>query len=316
MKTLRHIAVTFFLALSSYAQDDPIRVETNLVTLNVSVTDRRGNFVRGLTRQDFTVRDNGVTKEVDSFSAQDAPVSFGIIYDLHPTTDERTVSVLDGLKRFTAALGPSDDFFVSVFNDKGSLTTEFVPTEGQVRTQVESGPNSLYDAIFAASAKIAGSRNNKRVLLVLTDGADHSSHHSLKELKLHLRSVNLPVYAITFGESNPRQYGYSDIFRDGPRQTFRVGEATEIDRGVISEISKTTGGQTFEAGVRNRVYLAALFSKVSDEVKGQYVLGFYPEQLDGKYHRLRVSVANQKQKRLKISNRKGYQSPGRTKARG
>jgi Ca-activated chloride channel homolog len=143
MKILRHIALFSLLAVPVLAQDDPIRVETNLVTLNVSVTDRRGNFVRGLTRQDFAVRDNGLVQEVDAFSTQDAPVSFGIIYDLHPTTDERTLGVLDALRKFTATLGPSDDFFVTVFNEMGSLTTEFVPTDRQLRTHVEVGANSL-----------------------------------------------------------------------------------------------------------------------------------------------------------------------------
>ena len=67
---------------------------TNLVTLNVSVTDKKSNAVRGLSEADFTVLDNGQKQQIDTLSAEDAAVSFGIVYDLHPTSDEQTGAVL------------------------------------------------------------------------------------------------------------------------------------------------------------------------------------------------------------------------------
>jgi Ca-activated chloride channel homolog len=305
------LAITFLLlfVVGARAQDDTIRVETNLVTLNVSVTNNKGDHVRGLTKSDFQVLDNGQRQDIDSFSTENAPVSFGIVYDLHPATDEQTKSVLEALRTFTASLGPDDDYFVTVFNEKGSLTTDFVPNAEQIDGQATGGANSLYDALFAASNRMSRSRNQKRVMLVLTDGADHSSHHSQKELRTHLRSVNLPVYSITFGRADRNQYGYSDIFLNGQQKTFGIRETAELDRGIIGEISKSSGGQTFESSIRNRVYVSALLSKVFDEIKGQYVIGFYPDRADGRYHKLKVTVNGQKQKKLRISNRKGYQSP-------
>ncbi len=309
MKKITIFAVLGLFAIGAVAQDDTLRVATNLVTLNVAVTDRSGNAARRLTMKDFIVTDNGKAQNIESFSDGSAPVSFGIVYDQHPTTNEQTRSVLAALKQFTGGLGSTDDFFVTVFNDRGSLTTDFVPSDDQIVRQADRGVTFLYDAIFAASNRVTKARNNKRVLLVLTDGADHNSQHSLKELKNHLRSINLPVYAITFGGTDRRMFAYSDIFREGPRQTLRIAETSDLDRGAIADLSKTSGGQTYDGNMRNRVYLPALMGKVSDEVKGQYVLGFYPDQLDGKYHKLKVTVSGQKEKRLKISSRKGYQSP-------
>jgi Ca-activated chloride channel family protein len=308
--------ITFILLLTTFslAQDETIRVETNLVTVNVSVTDRQGKYVRGLTKNDFIVLDGGQIQDIDTFSSEDAPVSFAIIYDMHPTTDEQIMSILAAMRSFATSLRPEDDLFVTVFNEKGSLTTEFVPTDEQVRKQVEGGSNSLYDSIFEASDRIARTRNNKRVMLVLTDGTDHSSHHSLKELRTHLRSINLPVYAITFGGDDTRKYGYSDIFRGGPTQTFGRFETKELDRGVLDEISKTSGGKSFETGIKHRVYLSALYSRVYDDIKRQYVIGFYPEAADGKYHKLKVSVSGEKEKKLSVSSRKGYQSPPRPRS--
>jgi VWFA-related protein len=144
---------------------------------------------------------------------------------------------------------------------------------------------------------------------VLTDGADHASHHSEKELRLRLRSVNLPIYVVTFNETDRRQYGYTDLYRGGRRQTFGTAEAFELDRGVIAELSKTSGGPAFERSIQNRVYLASVFRKVLAEVQNQYVIGFYSENADGKWHKLKISVKDGTKNRLKVSSRKGYQSP-------
>jgi hypothetical protein len=78
---------------------------------------------------------------------------------------------------------------------------------------------------------------------------------------------------------------------------------------MLVDISKRSGGKSFEAELRNRYYLAALCEKVRDEVKNHYILGFYPENADGKWHKLTVSVSGQKTKRYKLSSRRGYQSP-------
>lgn len=317
MKFYKYItlAIIFLTTASTIAraQDDPVRVDTNLVTVNVTVSGKRGAYVKGLKRENFQVLDNRVKQQIDEFSAEESAVSFGIVYDMHPATDERTAAVLAALKQFVKELKEKDSFFVTVFNEKGSLTTEFVPTAEQVRTFLSDGtakgPTSLYDTIFAASEKCREKKNTKKVLLVLTDGADHASHHSEKELRLHLRSVNLPIYAVTFNETNRRQYGYTDLYRNQGRQVFGASEAYELDRGIIAELSKTSGGQAFERSIQSRVYLASVFRKVLSEVQNQYVVGFYPENADGKWHKLKISVNDGTKNRPKVSSRKGYQSP-------
>jgi Ca-activated chloride channel family protein len=290
------------------AQDDTIRVATNLVTLNVSVTDKNGKAAQGLKLSDFALLDNGKPQQIETFSETGTPVSFGIVYDQHPSTDDQTRNILATLRQFTSRLADGDDFFVTVFNEKGSLTTDFVPTEDQVRRQADTGANSLFDAIYEAADRMSKARNTKRVLLVLTDGADRNSLHSYKELKNRIRSVNLPVYSVTFSNRGRTMFGYSDIFRDARRATISFDQADALDRGAIAELSKTSGGSSYDDNMRNQVYLLAVIGQVNDEVRHQYVLGFYPDELDGKYHKLKVTVAGQKEKKLQISNRTGYVS--------
>src|SRR5688572_3805521 len=147
------------LGILGVSQDQPISVETNLVTLNVAVTDKKGNYIRGLSKNDFAILDNGKPQDIDIFSAEDSGLSIGIVYDMHPSTADRTASVLEALKRSATRLGERDDFFVTVFNEKGSLTSDFVPDIDQLQRHLsnpERGtPNSLYDAIFAAGDRVS-----------------------------------------------------------------------------------------------------------------------------------------------------------------
>ena len=305
--------LTAVFSVVSLAQDEPIRVETNLVTVNVAVTDKSGKYVKNLKREDFEVWDGRTKQVLDTFSAENVPVSFGIVYDLHPTTDERTKMVLDTLRQFTRDFKEKDNFFVTVFNERGSLTTEFVPQPEQINANLSdaqpSTPNSLYDAIFAASEKIRTRPDTKQVLLVLTDGEDNASHHSLKELRMHLRSVNLPVYSVSFGNANKNPYGYYDIYSQKGRQTLGATETSELGIAALGEISKSSGGETFARAVQNRYLLLGIFKKVLGEVENQYVVGFYPDTTDGKWHKLKISVKAANGAKYKLSNRKGYLSP-------
>ena len=302
-------------SVSVWAQEEVERVETNLVTMNVAVTDSRGNYVRGLSKSDFTLLDDGRPQEIDTFSAQSTPVSIGIVYDMHPSTDEVTFSVLDALKAFTKGLGGSDDYFVNVFSENGSLTTDFVPTRDQLVKFVDNGgrtgPTSLYDAVFAAANKVSRMKNPKKILLLLTDGADQNSQHSLKQLKLHFRSVNVPLYAVTFNNDPRQSFSYVDLTQKGPRQVFRVDERSGVDAAALAELSKTTGGQTFEGSLRNRYYLAALCQKVMSEISNQYVIGFYPDSRDNKWHRLSLAVRSPASTKYNVTTRRGYQSPNK-----
>ena len=311
-KIISIILAVLSISVPAFSQDEVERVDTNLVTLNVSVVDGRGRAVKGLKKDDFAVTDNGTRQDIESFSLHDAPVSVGVIYDIHRASEDHTRNILAALREFSSSLGQNDDIFVSVIGERAGLLTEFVPTEQQILDNVtnanKTGKNSLYDAIFEASEKLATARNSKRLLILLTDGADRSSHHSPQELRLHLRSINLPVYSVTFGGSDRRRFGYYDIYRDEPLRTIDVGESSELDRAIVEELARSSGGQSFDGIVRNKFYLTRMFAKVIEEVRDQYVLGFYPDKLDGKYHKLKVSIQGEKEPGLKISTRKGYQS--------
>jgi VWFA-related protein len=300
------ILLFLFSLIPAPAQDDALQFETNLVTMNVAVQDKNGNYIKNLKAADFEVFDGRSKQEIEHFSSEDAPVYFGIVYDMK--SDARAADVLEALRRFAGQLGQQDDYFVTVFNDRGSLTTDFVLTSAQIAANLQSDKaNSLYDAILAASEKVRGRKNAKQVLLVLTDGEDNSG--GLKELRVNLRSVNMPVYTVNFSKDGDRSWNYTDVNHWRETRKLDMFETSELNKAALDEICKTSGGQSFERAIYNRLYLYTIFTKILTEVENQYVIGFYPESTDGKWHKLKVNVKMENGKALKLSNRKGYQSP-------
>lgn len=302
--------ITTAISLSVSAQDDkPIRVETNLVNVNVSIVDRKGNYVEDLNKAQFEVFDNGVKHEIALFSSEEAPISFGIVYDLHPTTDERTKAVLESLKQFTKDLREQDDFFTLVFNKRGSLVLDFVPTPAQVRTHLSGSytePNALYDAIFLATRKIREKRNLKRVLFVITDSADHNSEHRFKEVLDQFKTLDAQIYTILWDEAE--EWTYGDIATVGSRRT-KVSDATPLDRGAVEELAVRTGGSLTTPIVQNARELFRIYNQIAFEMRKQYALGFYPENNDGMAHRLIVKLRSVKNsKKMVLRYRPGYQN--------
>jgi len=96
-------------------RDEAIRVDTNIVLINVLVRDKNGEAVRGLKPEQFQVFDDETNRPIESFSSDEAAVSFGIIYDMHPTTDERNKSVIESLRQFKAELKGNDDVFCILY---------------------------------------------------------------------------------------------------------------------------------------------------------------------------------------------------------
>lgn len=303
-----------FCFFSAYAQiETPFRVETDLVSVSVLVRDAKGNFVEGLRKEQFEIYDDGKKQEIEHFSAADAPVSYGIVYDTHPTTSERTVAVLESLREFTKNLKTSDDFFTIVFNLRGSLITDFVPTAEQVEGQLGDRyrqPYALYDAIFLANEKLKKSRNLKRVLLVITDSADHYSEHNFTDVLRQLKTLDAQIYAVLWDKAD--EWRFADITHGeyGNLPGKVSSDASSLDRAALQELALRSGGSMRSPTVQNAQELFRIYSEIAVEIKRQYTLGFYPEKPNGKWHDLRVILPEIKnRKRTTLSYRLGYQSP-------
>ncbi len=291
------------------AQDKPILVETNLVTVNVALTDKQGKSVKGLRQEQFEVFDNKLKQQISHFSAENASVSFGIVYDMHPTTIERTTAVLDSLRAFTKNLSADDRFFIVAFNESGNLNLDFVPTVEQIQNNLKrSEPNSLYDAIYLAANKLRESKNLKRTLLVISDSADHNSRHSFSDLSKQLKTLDVQIYALVFDEAE--MWTYSDITR-GKKRSRLSNDASSLDRAALQELTLKSGGTSLYPATENTLELYKIYNRIDSEMREFYTLSFYPsEAADGKWHDLRIGLRSvEGSKRFALTYRQGYQSP-------
>lgn len=306
------IILSGIFSLAVFGQDEkPISVETNLVNVNVAVSDKKGKFVEGLTKESFEIFDEGKKQEVEYFSAEDAPISFGIVYDMHPTTDDRTKAVLESLREFKKGLRSNDDLFTLVFNRRGSLIVDFVPTVEQVKNNLTGRyrePNALYDAIHKATEKIQERSNYKRVLLVITDSADHNSEHSFSDIKEQLKTLDAQVYTIIWDEAE--KWEYADITKNGETRTRVSNDATSLSRAALQDLAFRTGGMLRSPTVQNAKELFRIYNQIAFEMRRQYTLGFYPETIDGKWHDLRIGLHSvENTKGMVMKYRLGFQSP-------
>ena len=293
------------------AQDEPIRVETDLVTVNVALTDKQGKPVKGLRQEQFEVFDNKLKQQISHFSAEDASVSFGIVYDMHPTTVERTTAVLDSLRAFTKNLGADDRFFIVAFNERGNLNLDFIPTVEQIQNNLKrSEPTSLYDAIYLAADKLRASKNLKRALLVISDSADHNSRHSFSDLSKQLKTLDVQIYALVFDEAE--MWTYSDVTPGSSNRRRRIsGDASRLDRVALEELTMKSGGTAHFPATESGQNLYRIYRQIASEMREFYTLSFYPvDAADGKWHELRIGLRSvEGSKRFALTYRQGYQSP-------
>lgn len=311
-RTLVVSLIIFLAFVSASAQDEkPITVNTDLVNLSVAVVDAKGNFVENLRKEQFEIYDNGRKQEIEYFSAKDAPVSFGIVYDMHPTTEERTTAVLESLREFAKNLKGNDDIFALVFNRRGSLLTDFIPTLEQVNKNLSGGfrePNALYDAIFTATEKLAKSRNFKRVLLVITDSVGHNSEHRFGDVLDQLKTLDAQIYAVLWDEAE--DWRFRDVTRNGEPRKRVSSDASSLERAELLRLALRTGGTMTSPTVQNAAELFRIYSQITFETRRQFTLGFYPETADGKWHELKVKLRSVKDsKKMVLTYRLGYQSP-------
>lgn len=296
----------FFLAAVAAAQDkDTITVNTEIVNVSVSVTDRKGKPVDGLSKADFALFDNKEKAEIAFFSAENAPVSYGIVYDLHPTTSEQTRSVLRALKAFTDGLGKNEDFFLTIFNEYGSLNVNFVPTEEQIRRHLSFGernePNSLYDAVYYAGDKLRPRANQKKTLIIISDGKDDQSHHSFTALESLFDSFSVQIYGVILDKKNVWDYGDLSVGDDVRRLSI---DESMLDKSAIQSLSKDSGGTASSSQAKNAIDLYKIFESISNEMRNRYFLGFYPSE--GESHEVELRLNKNPDGKLDLSYQKTF----------
>lgn len=284
-------ALPLTLAAMSAQDRTPIFVgrTAELVVLPVAVTDRRGVFVPNLTREHFSVFDNGRHQDVVLFSSEDTPVSLGLVVDDSGSMRPRLPDVVAAALAFAQLSNPSDELFVIPFNDAvldqagaRANVSDMRSLEIALKSLVPQGRTALYDALMAGMDRVERGTKTRKALIVMSDGGDNASRTTLEAVMARARRTNVTIFTI-------------GLFAD---------DDFERNPGVLKSLAATTGGERFLP--RSPQLLAAACERIARELRAGYMLGYVPPDHDGAYHRVRVEAGRSRAERLTVRTRQGY----------
>jgi Ca-activated chloride channel family protein len=265
------------LTASLAAQNQTIKVSTASVPIYVTVTDTDKRLVPDLTIDDFEVLDNGKPQVLTVFDNRPTPITITVMIDTSGSMTNILGFVKDGAEQFLIRLLPEDRAQVGEFSDKikfhpGTFIDDRDRLIYLLKHELDFGyPTRLYDAVDESLTQLEPEPGRK-VVLVFTDGDDTASKTGLGKVMDRAREKDVMIYAV----------GLVNEYFNGQQ---RVRSAP--DRG-LKKLAEDTGGGFFE--LKKTADLGATFTRVAQELHSQYVLGFSPQTLDGKIHKLDVRV--------------------------
>jgi len=255
----------------------------NRVVLWVSATDKAGNFVTDLAREDFHVFEDGEEQEVLDFYREDRPITMGILLDSSGSMKEKLLEVHEAAASFVDTLRDEDRAMLIDFDDKVFLVEDLTSDRARLKSAIMSteaiGGTAIYDVLHATYRKI-GSIDGRKAVVLLSDGEDTASQFGFKRVLEEAKSNTALIY--TIGLSGGGQ---------GPR------------RSVLSDFSDYTGGRAFF--VKKAAELAEVYQRIADELRTQFYISFSTtnDEWDGRWIKIKVKSDRED---LDVRARRGY----------
>jgi len=294
LKVLPLFSLLLLSPSPSHAQDDDdvVRVSTDLVVLNITVTDKSGTYVPGLRLADFKVYEDG--KEVSpklilTFSVQEAPFASVVLLDTSGSMETRLSLGRSAAIRFLDGLRPEDVAAVYRFDSKVEQVQTFssqrdlAPMAFGIRAK---GMTTLYDAIIEGAKSLAEREETRKAIIVLSDGMDTFSKASSEKALEAALAVGASIYAVDMSAS-----------AGGPRN--------QQSAMVLKNFAEKTGGRF--VATPGGPALREAFSSIAEELGHQYTIAYRPpdQTQDGQWRTLEVKVSREE---LKVRTRKGYRA--------
>jgi VWFA-related protein len=286
----------------------PLQVATTVVNVFATARDHHNAIVTDLTKDDFKVYEDGVEQKIAYFSKEvNMPITLGLLMDTSYSMHNILNAEKDAASRFVReVMRKRDEAMVINFDTDVNMLADFTEdpemldraihraeinvdasgiggTGGTVRSR--GGGTDLYDAIYLACHDELGSEAGRKGVVILTDAEDTGSKTSIEEAIESAQRADAVVHVILITD-----YGETEGY--GP--------------GVASKMTSETGGRVIS--VRNEKGLEKAFDEISEELRSQYVLGYYPANTkrDGSFRKIKVDVVRPD---VKILARKGYYAP-------
>ena len=309
--------------------DDTIKVETKLVSIPTIVSDRNGRYIPNLRAADFTVWQDGVKQNIDFLAATEEPISIALLIDTSQSTRPVLGDIKDSAKSFLKLLGPQDKAMIVSFDYDTHILSPLTSDQEQLvkaikKAEVPSGKvgTTLRDAVFQTVNNTFRGLTGRKAIILLTDGKDHGSEITTRDLLYRLEETDTLIYTIFFKTGDPQRQIMApiggrngDVFgrvrfpgrggrmggggfppiprppaRDNPQRRERAEEQNLEAEAFLQKLSDLTAGRFYSTKSGK---LKDRFAAIIDELRFQYRLGFYPPDDTGSkiLHELKVKVS-------------------------
>jgi Ca-activated chloride channel family protein len=304
--------------------DEVIKVETNLVTMPVSVLDRNGRFISGLRQEDFQIFENNAQQKIEYFASVEQPFTVVLLLDVSPSTAYQIDEIHDAAISFVNQLRREDKVVVIAFDERVRVLSPVTNDRNVLRNaimQAQFGDGtSLYEAVdYTINRQLRGIEGRKAIVM-FTDGVDTTSRRAgyqstvrqAEELDAMIYPIRYDTYSSMADQSGgypyPRQRRRSGgtfgdilggILNGGvvvggggyPGGGGSAGSSRadyEEGRRYLNDLAANSGGRTFEATTTSN--LDAAFAGIAEELRRQYSVGYYPENVGQKGERRQIRV--------------------------
>ena len=256
------------------------RADTRVVDLSATVVDKNGHLVTNLTREAFTVLENGVPQMINSFKHEDVPVSMGLIIDNSGSMRDKRAKVEAAALALVKDSNREDEVFIVNFNDEafndlphGKDFTSDIREMEEALTRIDSrGGTAMRDAIrMSIDHEKEKAHKDKKVLVVVTDGNDNSSLVSIENLVKASQQSGVLIYCVGLLSEEERR------------------EAKRAER-ALNALAEATGGETFFP--KDLAEVDRIAHQVAHDIRNQYTIVYSPanQAMDGTFRQIKVTV--------------------------
>jgi VWFA-related protein len=292
------LLATPMLAVQTLAEQEfKLTAHSELVLLDVSVRDAKGGYISTLKKENFQIYEDGKLQTITQFGKEDTPITVGLVLDDSHSMKAKRREVIDSALAFIDSSNPHDEMFVTHFNDRVRhglpqgmpFTDSPVLLRRALWNNPPEGKTCLYDGVLDALRQLESGKQEKKSLVVITDGGDNASSHNLQSVVMSVRSTSATIYTVGVFDS----------------------EDPDRNPGVLRRLADISGGIAYLPSERS--VLPEICRGIAKDIRNRYSVGYVPVRTSTKsaIRSIRVSITGAGNKRFVIHARTSYLLPER-----
>ncbi len=279
--------------------EDRIKIDTDLVSLDVSVVDQNNLPVFDLNKADFSVFEDKVKQTIENVSREEVPVSFGLVIDTSGSMKSKLQTVTDASLLLIKQMRQDDEAFVAPFKAEPELAQDFTSDkrelEDALRELYTSGGTALLDAIIAtADYAHEKGKQRRKALVIISDGLEKNSSVKEREVMEAIKEDEVQVYLVGFIDEDMEE---KSLFGKSPAK-----KAKEL----LMRIADDSGGRAYFP--KDISEIPIITAQIAKDLRTQYVVSYYPsnDKRDGSFRTVSVAVNQKGNRKLIAHTRRGY----------